>query len=64
MSEVSPTLAVWLYALRLFGQREKALTWMATPLPELGGRTPEQVIAQDPDAVEAILDRIQYGVFS
>jgi len=37
---------------------------MATRLAELQDRTPEQVINEDSDAVEAILDRIEYGVFN
>jgi uncharacterized protein (DUF2384 family) len=39
---------------------------MATRLSELNDRTPEEVLAEDRagDAVEAVLDRIEYGVFS
>lgn len=41
------------------------MRWLATPLSELGDRTPEEVLRDDPntDAVSAILDRIDYGVF-
>lgn len=54
---------VWQHALELFGSEEKAARWMETRLAELGERTPAEAITEDPDAVEAILDRIEYGVF-
>lgn len=58
--------AVWSHALRIFGSEQKASRWMETRLSELNDRTPEEVLAEDPtnDAVETILDRIEYGVFS
>lgn len=58
--------AVWKRALSLFGDEQKAERWLATPLSELGDRTPEEVLQSDPntDAVSAILDRMDYGVFS
>ena len=62
VATVSP--AVWQHALDLFGSEEKAARWMATRLSELQERTPEEVIHENPDAVEAVLDRIEYGVFS
>jgi uncharacterized protein (DUF2384 family) len=39
---------------------------MGQPLAELGERTPEDVLLEDPqsDAVEAILSRIDYGVYA
>ena len=63
VSVVNP--AVWEQALRVFGDEQKALRWLATPLSELNDRTPEEVLQDDPnaDAVAAILDRIDYGVF-
>jgi putative toxin-antitoxin system antitoxin component (TIGR02293 family) len=62
VATISPT--VWQHALDLFGSEQKAARWMATRLSELQERTPEEVINETPDAVEAILDRIEYGVFS
>ena len=39
---------------------------MATRLSELNERTPEEVLTADPasDEVDAVLDRIEFGVFS
>ena len=58
--------AVWKRVVELFGDEKKAVRWLATPLSELGDRTPEEVLLEDPNAddVSAILDRIDYGVFS
>jgi putative toxin-antitoxin system antitoxin component (TIGR02293 family) len=58
--------AVWSHAVRIFGSEQKASRWMETRLSELNDRTPEEVLADNPgsEAVEAILDRIEYGVFS
>jgi putative toxin-antitoxin system antitoxin component (TIGR02293 family) len=64
----SPTVApeVWSHALRIFGSEQKANRWMRTRLSELNDRTPEEVLTEDPanEAVETVLDRIEYGVFS
>jgi putative toxin-antitoxin system antitoxin component (TIGR02293 family) len=56
---------VWKQALRVFGDEQRALRWLATPLFELDERTPEEVLRDDPNAddVAAVLDRIDYGVF-
>lgn len=64
VSVISP--AIWKRALEVFGDERKVERWFATPLSELDGRTPEAVLERDPnaDAVSAILDRIDYGVFS
>ena len=58
--------AVWAHAVEVFGTEQKALQWMATRLSELNERTPEEVLTADPasDEVDAVLDRIEYGVFS
>jgi uncharacterized protein (DUF2384 family) len=55
--------AIWKHAVEVFGSERKASSWFQTQLAELGDRTPEQVLSQDPDSVEAVLDRIDYGVF-
>lgn len=64
VSVINP--AIWKRALELFGDEKKAARWLATPLSELGGLTPEEILEHDPkaDAVSAVLDRIDYGVFS
>jgi putative toxin-antitoxin system antitoxin component (TIGR02293 family) len=58
--------AIWTRALELFGDEQKVIRWLATPLSELNDRTPEQVLRDAPggEEVSAILDRIDYGVFS
>jgi putative toxin-antitoxin system antitoxin component (TIGR02293 family) len=58
--------AVWSHAVRIFGSEQKASRWTETRLSELNDRTPEEVLADNSasDDVEAILDRIEYGVFS
>jgi uncharacterized protein (DUF2384 family) len=57
---------LWTRALRIFGSELKADSWFHTRLSELAERTPEEVLEQDsnPEPVEAVLDRIEYGVFS
>jgi putative toxin-antitoxin system antitoxin component (TIGR02293 family) len=64
VSSISP--AIWKRAVDVFGDEKKASRWFATPLSELDGRTPEEVVESDSkaDAVLAVLDRIDYGVFS
>ena len=48
-----------------FGTEERALRWIRQPLAELGERTPECVLLEEPlgEAVEAILARIDYGIY-
>ena len=55
---------IWKHAVEVFGSEPKAASWFQTRLAELGDRTPGQIIASDPESVEAVLDRIDYGVFS
>ena len=57
--------AVWNRAVDLFGSKEKALCWIRTRLSELDNRTPEEILSENPSsqAVDVILDRIEYGVF-
>jgi putative toxin-antitoxin system antitoxin component (TIGR02293 family) len=56
---------VWEHAVETLGSEERAEMWMETRLAELGNRTPEEVLSQDPESkeVDAILGRIDYGVF-
>ena len=62
--ETTTSIAVWDHAVRVFGTPERAQRWLRTRLPELQDRTPDEVLADYPLAVEAILDRIEDGVFS
>jgi putative toxin-antitoxin system antitoxin component (TIGR02293 family) len=63
LARVAPD--IWQHALDTFGTEERALRWMRQPLAELGERTPEEVLMEDgqSEAVEAILARIDYGVY-
>ena len=57
--------ALWGRAVQIFGTEQKAARWLRTRLSELNERTPLEALAADPntDMVDAILDRIEYGVF-
>ena len=57
--------ALWNRAVMIFGSEQKAARWLRTRLSELNDRTPEETLDADAntDAVDAILDRIEYGVF-
>ena len=59
---------LWTRAVEIFGSEIKADSWFHTKLAELGERTPEEVLEEDAGAntgaVEAVLVRIEYGVFS
>ena len=63
ISIVAPDL--WHHAVDTFGTEQKALLWFRQPLAELGERSPERVLLEDSrkDLVEAILSRIDYGVY-
>ena len=56
---------IWRHAVDTFGTEERAMRWMRQPLAQLGERTPERVLVEDSgsDAVEAVLSRIDYGVY-
>ncbi len=58
--------ALWTRAVAIFGSEVKPESWFHTRLSELAGRTPEEVLDEDPDsdAVVAVLERIEYGVFN
>ena len=59
-------MALWTRAVETFGSEVKADGWFNTRLSELADRTPKEVLEEDAhtDAVAAVLDRIEYGVFS
>jgi putative toxin-antitoxin system antitoxin component (TIGR02293 family) len=50
----------------LFGDEEKALLWLRSPLPALGGRLPWDYLDTDigVERIEDLLGRIAHGVFS
>ena len=58
--------ALWTRAVEIFGSEIKADRWFLTRLSELTDRTPEEVLEADAniELVEAVLDRIEYGVFN
>jgi uncharacterized protein (DUF2384 family) len=59
---------IWMRALEVFGNEEKAHRWMETALPILSGGTPEQYSrSQDKEKqreVLTILGQIEYGIYS
>jgi len=57
--------ALWSRAVLIFGGEQKAARWLRTRLSELNDRTPEESLDTDAntEAVDAILDRIEFGVF-
>jgi putative toxin-antitoxin system antitoxin component (TIGR02293 family) len=48
------------------GDREAAIEWLGAPRPALGGVTPFSLIASEVGGreVEALIDRLEHGVFS
>ncbi len=58
--------ALWTRALRIFGSETKAHRWFHTKLSELADHTPGEMLEQsaNTESVDAVLDRIEYGVFS
>ena len=50
----------------VFGSREKAGRWLGKPCRALDGAAPLRLAATDAgaEAAEAVLDRIEYGIFS
>ena len=58
--------ALWTRALEIFGSEAKADSWFHTRLSELADSTPEEVLEKNAntDLLDAILDRIEYGVFN
>jgi putative toxin-antitoxin system antitoxin component (TIGR02293 family) len=63
LAEVAPE--IWTHAVETFGSESQALRWMRQHLAELDDRTPEDVLLEDHHSasVEAILTRIDYGVY-
>jgi len=55
--------AIQAHALDTFGSPAKANHWLNRPNPLLGGKSPLQVMQDDPQAVEAELVRIDHNVY-
>ncbi len=60
--------AVWSRADEVFGDEEKARSWMTSGREIFGGRSPEELVATaEPAQLRRVLEaliRIDYGVFS
>jgi putative toxin-antitoxin system antitoxin component (TIGR02293 family) len=60
--------AIWNRALEVFGNEEKARSWMTAPRDLFDGRTPQDLVdTGDPVEQRRVLEillRIDYGVFS
>ncbi|WP_458526458.1 antitoxin Xre/MbcA/ParS toxin-binding domain-containing protein [Onishia taeanensis] len=54
---------IWQAAERLFESREGAERWMTSPEIALRGRTPADVVVEDPQLVYDLILRLEYGVF-
>lgn len=54
------------HATEVLGSREKALRWLHAPNGALSGATPNSMLSEVSgiEAVEAVLVRIEHGVFS
>lgn len=62
---IAPGL-LWQHALAVFGTAEKALRWLSRPNRALRGRTPVSLLTSRSGAkrVQAVLGRIQHGIYS
>jgi uncharacterized protein (DUF2384 family) len=62
LAEIAPS--TWRHAIDTFGTEDRAMQWMRQPLAELGEATPEEALRdRRSNAVEAVLSRIDYGVY-
>jgi putative toxin-antitoxin system antitoxin component (TIGR02293 family) len=66
MNVATDSPRLWKLALDVFGSEQKATLWLHTRLSELEDHTPAEMLDQAPESteVEAILERIEYGVFN
>jgi putative toxin-antitoxin system antitoxin component (TIGR02293 family) len=62
MAEVVEVVA---HAMQVFGDRNKAVRWLRTPIPSLGDRTPEEMLTVEGgfEKVHQVLGRIEHGVW-
>jgi uncharacterized protein (DUF2384 family) len=60
--------AIWSRAAEVFGDEEKARSWMTSGRDIFGGHSPEELVSSaDPAQLRRVLEvliRIDYGVFS
>lgn len=64
-TEVKPIVEVTARAMEVFGTREKALSWLNSPVLSLGDQTPLSLL-KTPDGVaqvQDILGRVEHGVW-
>ena len=55
---------IWQAAERLFESRKGAERWMKSPAIALRGRTPIDVMIEDPQLVYDLIMRLEYGVYT
>ena len=67
LAHPSPEI-IWARALEVFGNEDKAHSWMQTALPIFNGSTPEQyALSQSEEKqreVLTVLGQIDYGIYS
>lgn len=59
----APSQAVLAHAFETFGSRDKAEHWLHRPNHVFQGKTPQEMLSSDPQAVEVELTRIDHGVY-
>jgi len=62
--EAPTETGIWLAAERLFESRKGAERWMKSPAIALRGRTPIDVMIEDPQLVYDLIMRLEYGVYT
>ena len=61
--KADPTVAVRAHAVETFGSEARANDWLSRPNVVFRGRTPNQILNENPAAVEEELSRIDHGMF-
>ena len=59
----NPSVQVLAHALDTFGSKTKADEWLNRPNQVFSGRSPIQILTEDPGIVEEELVRIDHGMF-
>jgi len=61
---VARLVPVIAHAVAVFGDEQKAIHWLSTPLPLLGNRAPADLLATDEgiEVVERTLTRIEHNI--
>ena len=55
---------IWQVAERLLESRESAERWMTSPKIALRGRTPAEIMVEDPQRVYELIMRLEHGVYT